>query len=237
VKDLHAAEWEELARREAYFPVLTHNGAVEARSNNVATDAFFETGEADVAALIAAIASLLGREPALTSALDFGCGAGRLTIPLARRSTTTVACDIAPTMLAHAAANVQQAGLRNVTFVGLDELANQPAGRFDFVCSLLVLQYIPPAAGSTIIRKLLNLLAPAGIAALHVVFAKPDPRSRFMRRVMTLRPHSEYTRTNVYDEEAVGREIAAAGARLIGRLPIRHDGAVGAVLIIGKPGV
>jgi cyclopropane fatty-acyl-phospholipid synthase-like methyltransferase len=222
MKHLHAADWEEIARRQPYFRVLTHDGSVETIGNDVATDAFFETGEADIAALIPAIASLLGREPSLGTSLDFGCGAGRLTIPLARRSTTTVACDIAPTMVAHAAQNVRNAGLQNVAFVGIDDLT----GPFDFICSLLVFQYIPPSAGYSIIRSLLNLLAPGGVAALHVVSGS-SPRSRFMQRAIK-RPGC--TATNVYDDRSVDREIEAAGARLIGRFSTQP----GTVLIIEK---
>lgn len=231
MKDLHAAEWEELARREPYFRVLTHDGGT------VATDAFFETGEADIAALLAAIASVLGRQPSLTSSLDFGCGAGRITIPLARRSTKTVACDIAPTMLVHAARNVQNAGLNNVTFIGVDELNDWPAEQFDFICSLLVLQYIPPSSGYAIIRALLKVLAPGGLAALHVVFEAPgvSPRTRFLSRVARrqARP-AAFTETNVYDEHAVRRHIEAAGAHLIGRFATKNEDAIGAVLIIQK---
>jgi cyclopropane fatty-acyl-phospholipid synthase-like methyltransferase len=222
MKYLHAADWEELARRQPYFRVLTHDGSVETNGNSVATDAFFETGEADITALIPAIASLLGREPALGTSLDFGCGAGRLTIPLARRSTATVACDIAPTMLAHAAENVRNAGLHNVTFAEIDGLT----GTFDFICSLLVLQYIHPSAGYAIIRTLLNVLAPSGVAALQVVSGS-SPRSRFVQRAIR-RPGC--TATNVYDDRAIDREIEAAGARLIGRFITQP----GAVLIIER---
>jgi len=214
VKDLHAADWEALARSEPYFCVLDHDGHVETGSNSVATPAFFETGEADIASLLSAIASLLGRAPSLTSSLDFGCGAGRLTLALARRSTKVVACDVAPTMLEHVRRNAHDAGLQNVTCIGIEELARLPNNQFDFICSLLVFQYIPRAAGYELIRTLLKLLEPGGIAALHVALG----RSR--------------KDLNQYDEEAVHREIETAGARLIGRF----NDSIGAVLIIeGAP--
>src|SRR5688572_3444309 len=100
-------DWEKLALSEPYFPVLTNDGAL------VASAAFFESGEKDIASLLAAIKSVLRREIALTASLDFGCGAGRLTLPLARRATSVVACDIAPTVLAHARKNATDAGLKN----------------------------------------------------------------------------------------------------------------------------
>ena len=202
VKHLSDADWEELARREPYFDVLGHDGAADTG------ETFFETGEADITALLAAIASLIGHDVPLTAVLDFGCGAGRLTLPLARRATTVVGCDVAPTMLTHARRNALDAGLTNATFIGFDELEGLQTGRFDFVCSLLVFQYIRPAAGHPIIRALLRLLAPAGIAALHLPFGRRE-----------------------YDLHAVNEEVAAAGARVIARFPMPHDGAV---VVIGK---
>jgi len=240
VKDLHAEEWEALARRAPYFCLLTHEGHVETRSTSVATEEFFETGEADIASLLSAIASILGHGPPLNASLDFGCGAGRLTLPLARRSNTVVACDVAPTMLAHARQNAADAGLRNVTFIELEELSLLPHGQFNFVCALLVFQYIPVSAGCEIVRNLLDLLAPSGVAALQVCLegrtTSRTTRARFFHRARTLAAHSQkaYTDANVYDEQAVRRAIDAAGARLIGRFATRQDGS-GTVLIIDKP--
>src|ERR1700741_2316228 len=85
VKDRSAEDWEELAQREPYFAVLTHDDFLGAQSSDLATAGVFETGEADVASFLATIGWVLGREVVLTSSLDFGGGVGRLTLPLARR--------------------------------------------------------------------------------------------------------------------------------------------------------
>lgn len=221
-KDLDAAEWEDLARSEPYFAVLTHDGAGSVDANRIATDAFLETGEADISSLIPAIESMLGRALPLASALDFGCGAGRLTLPLARRAATVVACDIAPTMLEHARRNAQHAGLHNVTFIESTDLTRARDGQFDFVCSLLVFQYIPTAAGYATIRTLLRLLTPGGIAALQFALK---------RHGRTAKPGYAIQE---YDERAVEEVIVGARAKLVGRFPIDHGDATGAVLIIEK---
>src|SRR5213075_2571807 len=196
---------------------LTHEGRVETGGTSVPTDAFFETGETDIASLVSAVASVLGHSPSLTASLDFGCGAGRLTLPLARRSTTVFACDIAPTMLAHARQNAADADLRNVTFIALEELSLPTRSQFDFVCSLLVFQYIPALAGYAIIRTLLDLLAPSGVAALHVILGRPTrgrqpipsppARARFVRRANDFTSQENrrnaYTDSNVYAEQSV----------------------------------
>jgi SAM-dependent methyltransferase len=218
------SDWENLARREPYFPVLTDEG--------VRDEAFLESGEADIALLLPAVASILGREVPLTSVLDFGCGAGRLTIPLARRAVRVVACDIAPSVLEHARKNVREAGLSNVTFVEPRELA----GAFDFVCSLLVFQHIRPADGYELIRALLRLMNPRGVAVLQLTL---EPSGGGLRRLARMRhkrgmrrvlPHRmrmpAWMQLNAYDERVVMRDVAAAGGSLIGRFSTSDAGSV-----------
>jgi SAM-dependent methyltransferase len=250
MRDRHAADWEELARREPYFAVLTHEGYLGVESNSVATAAFFESGEADLAALLEAIPAITGRAPRLESALDFGCGVGRLTLPLARRASRVIACDVAPTMLEHARKNAAAAGLGNVTFIEGNALAAVPQASLDFVCSLLVLQHIPPAVGYERIATLVRLLAPGGIAALHVTLERPGgslrrlarslrARSRIVHRVAGLvrgdRRGLPYMQMNEYDRHVIDRTLDAAGVRLAGHFPTRHGDTSGAVLIIENP--
>jgi len=220
------SDWEELARREPYFPVLTNEG--------IRDEAFLETGEADIALLLPAISALLGRDAPLTSVLDFGCGAGRLTIPLARRAVRVVACDVAPSVLEHARNNVRDAGLSNVAFVE----AREVEGQFDFICSLLVFQHIRPAEGYKIIRNLLRLLTPRGVAVLQLTMEPSGgglhrlARMRLKRGVNRVLSHRmqmpAWMQLNAYDERVVIRDVAAAGAVVIARL--------GNVLVIENQG-
>jgi SAM-dependent methyltransferase len=244
MKGRRAADWEELARREPYFAVLTSEGCSGVESSAVATPAYFETGEADISSLLEAIASLLGRQVPLTSALDFGCGAGRLTLPLARRAVRVVACDIAPTMLVHVRGNAERAELRNVTFIESKELAGLPPDTFDFVCSLLVLQHIPPGVGHSLVRTLLSLLAPGGVAALQVTFERPGGGLRRLAHVTrrtsrhprptTVVGDAYPTTVNGYDRSVVYRDVAAAGAHVAGRFATHDRDTTGAVLIIER---
>lgn|GEM_PF-408725 len=233
VKDRDAADWEALARREPYFPVLTSGG--------VRDEAFLESGEADVALLLPAIASLLGRDVPLTSVLDFGCGAGRLTLPLARLAERVVGCDVAPTILNRARENARAAGLNNVTFIETLELPHLEAGQFDFVCSLLVFQHIRPADGYKLIRALLQLLCPGGVAVLQVTLEAPGGLQRLARmrfggvqRVLPRRmqiPAWVQMQMNAYDERVINKDAEAAGASLIGRFT---TGGSGCVLVIER---
>lgn len=246
VTDRHARYWEDLARREAYFRVLTSEGSAAAPGNADATVAFFETGEDDVANLLAAITSVLGHDLRMTSTLDFGCGVGRLTLPLARRSLRVVACDAAPTMLAHAQRNAEAAAVRNITFMRSEDLASWSM-TFDLICSLLVFQYIPRVRGYAILSALMHSLAPGGVAAIQITFRQRRnalPRLvRFSRAFSRRTIHTvsrrrtgelPYLVMHEYDEYLVRDTIEAGGARLLARLPTDING-TGSVLIILKP--
>jgi 2-polyprenyl-3-methyl-5-hydroxy-6-metoxy-1,4-benzoquinol methylase len=238
VKDRTAGEWEELARSAPYFPVLTDEGVRDVE--------FLKTGEEDIVVLLAAIASILGRDPPLTTALDFGCGAGRLTLPLARRAARVVACDIAPTILEHARRNAHEAGLHNVTLIETGELAGLPDAQFDFVCSLLTFQHIPPAEGYGLMRTLLRLLAPGGVAAIQLTLEPPGGGLQRLARMLhasrlvhRVTPHDirrpSWMQVNAYDDRVVNRMIAEAGASLIGRFSTTDGDTAGTVLVIEKP--
>jgi SAM-dependent methyltransferase len=243
LKNPHAADWEELAQRQGYFAVLTHDGRRGVDSSDVATSEFFATGEADIASLLSVAASIVGDDVPLTSALDFGCGAGRLTLPLARRAETVTATDIAPTMLAHARRNAGEAGLGNIRYVESEQLAALPDAQFSLIVSLLVLQYVPWAIGQDIIRTLLRVLAPGGVAFLHVMLAPPGEALRQLVRMSRARSRfaaaqsasqRDGMRTYGYDERAVFRTIEAAGARIVGRVSAPVEDAPGAVFIIAR---
>jgi SAM-dependent methyltransferase len=231
VKDRDAADWEELARREPYFPLLTDEG--------IRDEAFVESGEADIALLLPAVASLLGRDVPLTSILDFGCGAGRLTLPLARRAKRVVGCDVAPSALEHARKNAREAGLNNVTFIETRELASLDVDQFDFVCSLLVFQHIRPTEGYKLIRALLRLLSSGGVAALQVRLEAPGGLERLARMrfggVHRVLPHRmqmpAWMHVNAYDERVINRDAVAADASLIGRFATSD---AGSVLVIAR---
>ncbi|MEA2490215.1 MAG: hypothetical protein QOH21_2007 [Acidobacteriota bacterium] len=231
-----AARWEALARREAYFPVLSRDGDPAVESSGVASQAFFQTGEEDVAALLGALATLFSRDVRLGSVLDFGCGAGRLTLPFARRAGRVVGCDIAPTVLAHARQNAERAGLRNVTFQAVDDVVASGEARFDFICSLLVFQYIPPAEGYALLQRLAALLNVGGVAALQLRFRGAiDVRryARFLRSSGAARGERPITQVYRYDERLVVEAVESGGASVVARLA-SGTAAEGAVLVITR---
>jgi tRNA/tmRNA/rRNA uracil-C5-methylase (TrmA/RlmC/RlmD family) len=102
--------------------------------DDAAFEAFFESGEREMQATLDTIRDLVGRDFHPARALDFGCGVGRLTIPLARESKHVLAVDISPTMLEEAQANCAEQEITNVEFIETKTVTRDAnRRRFDFV--------------------------------------------------------------------------------------------------------
>src|SRR5215207_2387368 len=87
--------WDEYGRRDPLWAVLT---APDKQGNRWTVDEFLQTGRDEIAQLMAYLTSL-GVTAKRRRALDFGCGAGRLTYALADWFESVVGLDIAPSMI------------------------------------------------------------------------------------------------------------------------------------------
>jgi SAM-dependent methyltransferase len=114
------------------------------------------------------------------AALDFGCGVGRVLLPIARCFETATGVDVSPSMLHEAQRNAAMGGQENVTLVHSPERLQGITGEFDFVHSVMVFQHIPVDRGEGLIMALADRLAPGGVAALHVNLKVHRPAWRSM---------------------------------------------------------
>ena len=158
--------WRKWGRDDPYFGVLADERFAAARIGD-SRDEFFATGRAYVTGLLAQFEQHFG-PVTRHRALDHGCGVGRLSLPLAAKFAQVVALDVAPAMLAEAAANAAAAGAANISFAHADDALTEAEGGFDFVNSHLVLQHIPVRRGLRILDALVDRVAPGGGFHLHV---------------------------------------------------------------------
>jgi len=168
--------WERYGSTEPYFGVLADE-RFEGRSlTDQARSEFFRTGEEHVDRVMSTIRAGLAPEFSPSRALDFGCGVGRLLLPLARRVPEVVGLDVSHSMIAEARRNVSDAGLTNVTVLQCDERSwDQITGLFDLVHAFIVFQHIPPRVGLRYFEALLARVAPGGIGAVHFVYGVRKP--------------------------------------------------------------
>ncbi|MGZ6243213.1 MAG: class I SAM-dependent methyltransferase, partial [Candidatus Binataceae bacterium] len=162
-----------------YFGVVTMNRFLSANLDAAGLREFFASGEEHVARVLAAIRAHLAADFKPRRALDFGCGVGRILIPLAREAgQATVGVDVSDAMLAEAKRNCRERNLDYVSFVKSDDRLSCLEGTFDLIHSLIVFQHIAPRRVEVLVRGLLAHLEPGGVGALHFT-----TRLRLHRRI------------------------------------------------------
>jgi SAM-dependent methyltransferase len=171
--------WTRLGHEDPMWAVLT-----DGRRGRWSPEEFLATGVDEIAAVTARIADLgldVGRE----RALDFGCGAGRLSHGLAVAGFAEVlGCDISPTMLDKAREIVPDPACHFVRVTGTD-LSAVESGSVDLVYSCRVLQHMPPALAHGYVREFWRVTRPGGV----VVFQMPtQPSASVAGRMLAVLP-------------------------------------------------
>ncbi|HEY0180347.1 MAG TPA: FkbM family methyltransferase [Dokdonella sp.] len=162
--------WQTLGRDDPLWAVLSR---ADKRGGRWRVDEFLATGRVEVDSQLAALAAHgLPRRHEL--ALDFGCGAGRLSRALAAHFAHVIGVDVSASMLATARA--LNADLANLEFRenASPRLAGVADASVDFVFSHLTLQHIPTALAAGYVDEFFRVLAPGGAAVFQFVCAADD---------------------------------------------------------------
>jgi SAM-dependent methyltransferase len=155
--------WKYYGKNDPYYGVLSHPEYRLSSLNPQAKQRFFRTGQETVDALFALMAANSWDVPR-GRALDFGCGVGRIVLPLSRMFTNVIGIDVSPDMLTEAQANCRESGIQNASFLtDLEAIDN-----LDFAHSVLVFQHIPKHKGLKLIFDLWSKLNPNGILAVQL---------------------------------------------------------------------
>ncbi len=102
-----------------------------------------------------------------STALDFGCGVGRLTQALCEHFDWCVGVDIAPSMIKKAK-ELNQHGKNCVYKINeTDNLQAFPNQSFDLINTEHVLQHIHPKVALSYISEFIRILRPGGLAFFH----------------------------------------------------------------------
>jgi SAM-dependent methyltransferase len=213
--------WERWGDSNPYRGVLgidsseLSDGNVEAR--------FMESGETHVAGVLETIKNLWG-ELNSNSALDFGCGVGRLLVPLSKRFGRVTGVDISASMIEHAKQRCPSAQfVQSLHQLGVDE-------KFDLVHSYIVLQHIRPSQGLPIIEELIERTRPGGVFALHFTVGDSRPRRRILNWARYRLPpiHWAY---NLVRKRPIGEPVTEMNeyrlADVIAKMHGKYEGALG----------
>ena len=147
--------------------VLTPPQYRRSRINSEIERAFYKTGKLDVRVFLNACER---NDVALNfagTAVDLGCGIGRLGVHLSEKFRRYVGVDVSGPHLEIAKARMMELGRDNVELVLLPEfLAGNKS--FDLLVSLIALQHNPPPLIVELLHKILPRLNRGGIAFFQV---------------------------------------------------------------------
>lgn len=163
--------WIRYGKENPYYGVLTNDIYLQKNITEEALQAFFLSGVQDVDNLFQIIHDHIDRSFRPNTVLDFGCGTGRLVIPLAKRAKKVIGLDISKDILDIARLNTKKKNLDNVQFyLSDDNLTKISDQKFDFINSYIVFQHINVHRGEKLIQLLLKRLNSNGICALHITY-------------------------------------------------------------------
>jgi len=116
---------------------------------------------------------IYGKEFNYESALDYGSGVGRLTIPFAKHTSKTIGVDISLSMRNLAKSYSKSEQLNNCQYISPSEFMNRN-DKFDLVHSFIVIQHIHPKIGIPIFKKLVDSVSDAKFGAIHITYDSGD---------------------------------------------------------------
>ena len=153
------SNFESLAAEDPLWTVLSDDTK---RGGKWDENAFYKTGEGvidDLETRLLQSGLSLGGD----SAIDFGCGGGRLTFPLSKHFATCYGIDISTNMVAYA--NQRIARGPNCTFIVNQntQLENFENESIDFVYSAIVFQHIAPRYTLEYFHEFSRVLKPQGL--------------------------------------------------------------------------
>ena len=239
------------AAREPYFSVVTDPRFLRANLTAEHERQFFASGDSLISWMLGVIDAGLAPQFAPMSTLDFGCGIGRLALPLARRPGSVVAVDRSPVMLDFARAEAERRGLGHIVFQTPAELFSAPR-TFDLVVCYHVLQRLPRTEGLAVLRRLFGAIGADGVGVFQWCCRARSPlpvrASRWIRqRVPGVngalnrfrgKPAGEpFIPTYVYATEEMLAEFEAAGFNPVHVTIERHEDVDYAIAVARKSSV
>lgn len=174
--------WHEFGRRDPFWAILSLPGK---EGNKWDLEEFFATGRKEIDAALEFVASQ-GLRVNHGRALDFGCGAGRLTQALAQRFEETYGVDIAPSMIKLANSYNQYPESCHYQLNEASDLSQFASGHFDFIYTCRVLQHMKPEFAFNYIGEFIRILRPGGVIVMQ------EPTERLP--VQTTEPPEEVSR-------------------------------------------
>ena len=151
--------WENYAKDDPLWAIISTPGKMGGKWD---LTEFLQTGQHEIDQLFETLSSN-DIEFERSSALDFGCGVGRLTQALARNFESVCGVDISPTMIENAKRLNQYPEKCTYDVNARQDLKLFEDNRFCFVYSHIVLQHMLPDLARNYLAEFSRILKPGGL--------------------------------------------------------------------------
>jgi SAM-dependent methyltransferase len=205
--------WDQQAHADPMWAILTDPAKAGGRWD---AEEFFATGIQEIGVFMDRAAAW-GAPASHRSALDFGCGIGRLTQALAGHFEHVYGVDISLKMIELA----RQHNRRNRHAARCEYLCNPVGdlrhfgdGSIDMIYSWITLQHMRPSHARRYMREFLRVLAPGGLLLFQYPSKPTRLWSRLTRwRALLSRPRPMYM--NGMDRDKVVQLLEQGGGRVL----------------------
>jgi SAM-dependent methyltransferase len=222
LRDRVREAWTHMGATRPHHSVLSRDDYLPKNINQKAIESFMASGNRE-ALIIKAILERHNFELAHSkTCVEYGCGLGRVTIPIANMFNKIDAYDISPTHLTWAEAYAKAAGVCNIEFRPISAQTTKPLEECDFFYSRIVFQHNPPPIIRELIATSLRCLRPGGVA----VFQVPTYAPGYSFRVSDYLSKDQHLDMEMHciPQPSVFSLIADAGCHL---LEVDDDNAIG----------
>lgn len=241
---------EEVGRSDPYYGVVTHDKFRYSNLTEENKEDFFRSGYDHVNNVIENIRTHIDSTFTIKKALDFGCGVGRLLIPLSDLAEIATGIDVSDSMLNETRKNCEARSISNVIIAKSDDTLSCLKGKYDFIYSFVVFQHIPVSRGELIFNNLIDHLEDGGICVAHFTYGK---ESRAKRITGLLKNHVPFVKNFInlikrrgfstpqmqMNDYNLNRLFAIIQQKLlVSKLFVEytnHDGTLGVIIYFMKP--
>lgn len=170
-------EWQKWKRDDLYYAVLTNKKFEKKNLTSKNKNEFFKSGEDEIENAFKIINKHFGHIDFFNSSLDFGCGVGRLSIPLSKFSKKLDCVDVSDIMLDELESNFNRQTKNNFckkSFIKNSGKLNFLNNFYDLIYSHIVFQHISEESGMMTFEYLLNHLKKDGFMIVHFLYKNND---------------------------------------------------------------
>lgn len=191
-----SSDWEYMAQTDPLWAVCTELGPQGGSFDEL--ERFWKSGQRDIATAISHVETSGLRFDRTGEALDFGCGIGRVSQPLAAVFARCTGVDVSPRMLELARGFNPSPDRLTFTLNARADLSIFADGRFVFAYSTRVLQHIPRRYALSYVAELVRVVAPdRGVLVFHAHEVEGGPMFSGLSALQRVRQRSTRLRVRL----------------------------------------